>query len=142
VTGDDDRTSSNRRVAVVGGAVALVAVLGAVLATGALGDSNDEVHRPWTTAEVSDDGRTLTLMVEPPGDPGCEEFVRIDVERRGDTAVAAAVYRRTGQEFCIVPCPGMDEPRTVELDEPLTGVKVVPADGTVRSCRLLPGASE
>lgn len=135
MTGEDDRKSSKRRTAVVAGVLGLVVVVGAVVATGALSDSDDEIQRPWSTAEVSDDGRTLTLMVEPPGDPGCEEFVRIDVERQGDTAVAAAVYRRTGQEFCIVPCPGADEPRTVELDEPLTGVDIISAEDTVRSCR-------
>ena len=142
MTGDDDRTSNRRNVAVVGGVVALVVVLGAVLATGALSGSNDEIRRPWTSAEISDDGRTLTLMVEPPGDPGCEEFVRIDVERQGDTATAAAVYRRTDQEFCIVPCSLRDEPRTVELEEPLTAVEVVAAEGTVRGCRPVTEASE
>lgn len=142
MTGEDSLAFGKRSIAVVAGVTLVVVVVGAVLVIGVLSDSEDEIHRPWTTAEVSDDGRTLTLMVEPPGDPGCEEFVRIDVERRGDTAVAAAVYRRTAQEFCIVPCALADEPRTVELDEPLTGVEVVPTENTQRSCRPIPEASE
>ena len=143
MTADHDQSTGKRGVAVVAGVVALVVVVvGTVLVTGALSDSNDEIHRPWSTAEISDDGLTLTLMVEPPGDPGCEEFVRVDVEHRGDTAVAAAVYRRTSQEFCIVPCALADEARTVELEEPLTGVDVVPSKDTQRSCRPVPESSE
>lgn len=140
MTDGQDRAFSRLRVVVVG-LIVLVVVVGAVVATGALGGSGEEISRPWTSAAVSGDGRTLTLMVEPPGDPGCEEFVRIDVERHGDRATAAAVYRRTDQEFCIVSCPLQDEPRTVVLDEPLTGMEVVAAEGTAPSCRGVAHAS-
>ena len=83
------------------------------------GDERPSISRPWTRSEVSEDGRTLTLWVEKPGDPGCEVFDHIDVERSGRTATAAAIYERTDQEFCIVPCPLPDEPQTITLEEPL-----------------------
>jgi hypothetical protein len=100
-----------------------------------LRDDDQLISRPWTRSEVSADGRQLTLWVEKPGDPGCEVFDHIEVERRSDgTAAATAWYARTDQPFCNVPCPLLDEPQTVTLDAPLTDVTIhhAPSD---RSCR-------
>lgn len=96
---------------------------------------DERISRPWTRAELSEDGRTLTLWVEKPGDPGCEVFDHIEVERSERSATAAATYERTDQEFCIVPCPLQDEPQTVTLEEPLTQVTILHASGASRSCR-------
>ena len=120
---------------------AIAAVAGLVLLAGALvivraaGGSDDLISRPWTRAEVSDDGQQLTVWVEPPGDPGCEEFERIDVDRDGSTAVIRALYRRTDQVGCIVPCPIQDEARTIALDDPLSGVSLTHDPDAVPSCR-------
>ena len=76
------------------------------------------------------------LWVEKPGDPVCEVFDHIEVDRHERTANAAAIYRRTDQEFCMTPCPLQDEPQTITLDKPLTQVTVLHASGASRSCRL------
>ena len=92
------------------------------------------ISRPWTRSELSEDGRTLTLWVEKPGDSHCEVFDHIKVDVSGQTATAAAIYRRTDQEFCITPCALQDEPQTITLDEPLTDVAIAHAEAS-RSCR-------
>jgi hypothetical protein len=97
--------------------------------------SEELISRPWTRAEISDDGQLLTLWIEPPGDRFCEVFDHIEVERVANVAVAAALYRRTDQEFCQLPCPGGDVPHTAVLDEPLTGLTLVPSPDAVASCR-------
>lgn len=98
-------------------------------------DGHASISRPWTRAEVSEDGTRLTLWVEKPGDPGCEVFDHIEVKHSNRTTTAAAIYTRTDQEFCIVPCPLQDEPQTVTLDQPLTQVSILHASGATPSCR-------
>jgi hypothetical protein len=92
------------------------------------------ISRPWTRSEISEDRRTLTLWVEKPGDPNCEVFDHIEVSLSEQTATAAAIYRRTDQEFCITPCALQDEPQTITLEEPLTDVTIAHASAS-RSCR-------
>jgi len=98
-------------------------------------DDERRISRPWTRSELSEDGRTLTLWVEKPGDPGCEVFDHIEVERSERSATAAAIYEGTDQAFCIVPCPLRDETQTVTLEEPLAQVTILHASGASRSCR-------
>ena len=116
-----------------------VAAVGSLLLAVTVGCSSGgdhEVNRPWTRSEVSSDGRRLSVWVEPPGDDDCEVFDRLDVERGGDgTAIVAAVYIRTDEEFCDVPCPLSDERRTVRVIDPLTDVVLEPHPDTVASCR-------
>lgn len=107
-----------------------------VTACGGSGGSGDaELNRPWTRARLSDDGRELTVWVEPPGDDECEVFDRIEVDRNDDSAAVAAVYIRTDMEFCEVPCPLTDEARTVQLDRSLSGLELKPEPDTDPSCR-------
>jgi hypothetical protein len=120
-------------------ALATVAVLAMLIVVGGIvvaRRSDDRlISRPWTRSEISEDGRQLTLWVEKPGDPDCEVFDHIEVSRTSDrTATAAAWYERTDQEFCIVPCPLIDEPQSVTLDVPLTDVAIGHAPSK-RSCR-------
>lgn len=117
--------------------LAAVVCASVVLATcpACSGGGETELNRPWTRTELSSDGKELTVWVEPPGDDECEVFDRIDVERDSGTAVVSAVYIRTEQEFCEVPCPLTDQRRTTNLDQPLPGLEIKPHPETVASCR-------
>ena len=125
----------HRRTAIAAALVLIALVAGIGYGVAARDDERESISRPWTRSEISADGRTLTLWVEKPGDPGCEVFDHIEVERSRRTATAAAIYERTDQEFCIVPCPLQDEPQTITLEESLTRVTILHASGASRSCR-------
>ncbi|WP_436794563.1 hypothetical protein [Actinospongicola halichondriae] len=117
------------------GVVIVLAVVVGVIVWSAERGGDEWISRPWTTAAVSDDGLELTVWVEKPGDPACEVFDHLDVDRSERTAVVSAIYRRTDQDTCIVPCPLEDEAHTVTLDEPLGDLDIVHSPDAVDSCR-------
>jgi hypothetical protein len=91
-------------------------------------DGGALVSRPWTRAELSRDGRVLTLWVVPPPDPQCEVFDHIELLPIGSALQPRAVYRQTPRRFCNVPCPLVPEPRTIELAASITGVRLLPSE--------------
>jgi hypothetical protein len=106
-----------------------LALVAAVAAGGWLLWFRDEpnyVPAPWDNYRISADGRTLTLWVQKPHDPGCLHWGKIDIERRGQVAVVTALNRRTSQVGCIVPCPLQALPHSETFDFDLRDYEIRP----------------